>query len=74
MEREAFARARKFLNYSPVAKWVALAAAVGTGILYVALLAVLALYADLMISRGEILSFRCCPATKKRGSSRNGIR
>jgi len=67
VEREAFARARKFLNYSPVAKWVALAAAVGTGILYVALLAVLALYADLMISRGEILSFRALPSHEKAG-------
>ena len=31
MERAAFARARKFLNYYPFAKWSALVAAVGTG-------------------------------------------
>jgi ATP-binding cassette subfamily B protein len=57
VEREAFARVRRYLNYSPVAKWSALAAAVATGVLYVALLAVLGLFADLMVSRGEIPSF-----------------
>ena len=58
MEREAFARARRFLSYSPVAKWIALTAAVGTGIFYVALLVVLGLFADLIVSRGEIPAFR----------------
>jgi ABC-type multidrug transport system fused ATPase/permease subunit len=57
VEREAFARARKFLDYSPVAKWSALAAAVGTGVLYVALLVILGLFADLMVNRGQIPSF-----------------
>jgi ATP-binding cassette subfamily B protein len=56
VEREAFARARRFLTYSPWAKWSAQAAAVGTGIIYVALLVVLGLYADLMVSRGDIPS------------------
>jgi ATP-binding cassette subfamily B protein len=58
VEREAFARARRFLDYSPVAKWSALVAAVGTGVLYVALLVVLGLFVDLVVSRGEIPSFR----------------
>ncbi len=57
MEREAFARARRFLNYSPGAKWSAMVAGVGTGILYVALLVVLGLFADLMVSRGKIPAF-----------------
>ncbi len=66
MEREAFARARRFLDYSPVAKWSALIAAVGTGVLYVALLVVLALFVDLVVSRGEIPSFRdLSPAAKE---------
>jgi ATP-binding cassette subfamily B protein len=65
VEREAFARARRFLDYSPLAKWSALVAAVGTGILYVALLVVLALFVDLVASRGEIPSFRdLSPAAK----------
>ena len=58
MEREAFARARRFLNYSAVAKWLALTTAVATGVLYVALLVVLGLFADLIVSRGEIPLFR----------------
>jgi ATP-binding cassette subfamily B protein len=65
VEREAFARARRFLDYSPLAKWSALVAAVGTGVLYVALLVVLALFVDLVASRGEIPSFRdLSPAAK----------
>ena len=66
MEREAFARARRFLNYSPVAKWSALIAAVSSGILYVALLVVLGLFVDLVVSRGVIPSFRdLSPAEKE---------
>jgi ATP-binding cassette subfamily B protein len=65
VEREAFARARRFLNYSPVAKWSALVAAVCTGIFYVALLVVLGLFVDLVVSRGVIPSFRdLTPAEK----------
>jgi len=56
VERAAFARARRFLNYHPLARWAALTAAVATGALYVALLIVLGLYADLMVNRGEIPS------------------
>jgi ATP-binding cassette subfamily B protein len=58
VEREAFARARRFLNYSPVAKWSALLAAVSSGVFYVALLVVLGLFVDLVVSRGVIPSFR----------------
>jgi len=54
MGNPTFARARKFLNYNPLAKWLALTGAVGTGILYVALLLELGLFADLMVERGQI--------------------
>src|SRR5579862_9240044 len=54
----AFARARGFLNYHRVAKWSALAAAIGTAVFYVVLLMLLGLYADLIVNRGEIPSFR----------------
>ncbi|MFN4258111.1 MAG: ABC transporter ATP-binding protein [Gemmataceae bacterium] len=57
MERAAFARARRYLNYKPVAKWLALGSAVLTGVLYVALLMVLGLFADLMVHRGRMLTF-----------------
>jgi ATP-binding cassette subfamily B protein len=56
-ERAAFAKACAYLNYSPVAKWTAHVAAVGTGIVYVALLIVLWLFADLMVSRGRLPTF-----------------
>jgi ATP-binding cassette subfamily B protein len=58
VEREAFARAWRFLNYKPMAKWIALAAAVTTGILYIALLLLLSLFVDLLVQRGRIPSFR----------------
>ena len=35
VEREAFARAWRFLSYKPLAKWAALIAAVATAVLYV---------------------------------------
>src|ERR1700687_6114767 len=57
MERSAFARARSFLNYHPVAKWSSLAAAVGTSVLYVVLLVLLGLFADLIVNRGQIPAF-----------------
>jgi ATP-binding cassette subfamily B protein len=53
-QRAAFARARSFLNYHPVAKWSSLAAAVGTSILFVVLLMLLGLFADLVVNRGQI--------------------
>jgi ATP-binding cassette subfamily B protein len=63
--RAAFARARRFLNYHRVAKWSALAAAVGTGILYVALLIVLGLFADLMVNQGQIAAYLDLTSTRQ---------
>src|SRR5262249_29098834 len=40
------------------AKWAALLSGVGVGLLYVALLGCLWLFADLMVSRGHVPSFR----------------
>lgn len=54
MHPNSFARALRFLNYFPFSKWLALFAGVGTGILFVALLLVLALFTDLIVNRGEI--------------------
>jgi ATP-binding cassette subfamily B protein len=58
VEREAFARAWQFLRFKPVAKWTALTAAVLSGLLYVTLLMVLGLFADLMVYRGRIPAYR----------------
>jgi ATP-binding cassette subfamily B protein len=53
-ERSAFAKACAYLNYSATAKWLALASGVGTALVYVGLLAVLWLFADLIVNRGVI--------------------
>jgi ATP-binding cassette subfamily B protein len=53
-EQAAFAKACAYLNYRKYAKWTALTAAAGTGVVYVALLVVLWLFADLMVYRGRL--------------------
>lgn len=62
MEREAepsaFLRAWRYLNYNPTAKWAALLSGVGLGLLYIALLGCLWLFAELMVNRGQIPSFQ----------------
>jgi ATP-binding cassette, subfamily B, bacterial len=62
VEREAFARAWRFLSYRPAAKWAAVSAGVSTAVLYLFLLFVLGLYADLVVSQGRIPSFRALAA------------
>jgi ATP-binding cassette subfamily B protein len=54
MDNAAFARALRFLHYVPVAKWLCIACGAATAVLYVGLLLVLALFADLVVNRGEI--------------------
>jgi ATP-binding cassette subfamily B protein len=56
-ERAAFAKASVYLNYSPVAKWTAHLVAAGTGVVYVLLLMVLWLFADLIVSRGRLPTY-----------------
>ena len=54
MERSAFSRARDYLAYQPVAKWGAIFCAAISSVLYVVLLLLLGLFADLLVSGGEI--------------------
>lgn len=61
MKPNAFARARRFLNYYPTAKWLALSAACAAGLLYIALLLALGLFTDLLVNRGEIPCFANLP-------------
>ena len=62
MEREAepsaFLRAWRYLDYNPTAKWAALLSGVGLGLLTIALLGCLWLFAELIVNRGHIPSFR----------------
>jgi ATP-binding cassette subfamily B protein len=53
-ERTAFAKACGYLNYHPAAKWSAHVAAACTGLVYLGLLIVLWLFADLMVYRGHL--------------------
>jgi len=54
----AFSKACTYLNFNKKAKWTALGAAAGTGVLSVALLMVLWLFADLMVWRGRVPAAR----------------
>jgi ATP-binding cassette subfamily B protein len=53
-EPAAFAKACAYLNYRKAAKWTALTAGAGTGVVYIALLLVLWLFTDLMVYRGRL--------------------
>jgi ATP-binding cassette subfamily B protein len=53
-DHKAFAKAAAYLNYNPTAKWVSLIAGAGSALIYVGLLGVLWLFADLMVSRGRL--------------------
>jgi ATP-binding cassette subfamily B protein len=64
-ERKALSRADAYLNYHPTAKWLAYVAAVGTGVLYVGLLALLWLFADLIVHGGKIPAFRDLTAVEQ---------
>ncbi len=68
-ERNAFAKACAYLNYNATAKWLALAAGVGTALLYVGLLAVLWLFADLMVHRGLLPDFADLPERDRQAFS-----
>ena len=57
MHRAAFARARRFLSYHPVAEWTAIVASLLTAVTFIALLLLLTVFADLIASRGEVPSY-----------------
>jgi ATP-binding cassette subfamily B protein len=57
-ERTAFARAASYLNYRAAARATAYAAAAGSAFLLVLLLALLALFADVAVHRGQLPAFR----------------
>lgn len=57
MERSAFSRAWEYVKYARAARWSAVFGAALAGALYVALLMVLALFADLVASQGKIPNY-----------------
>lgn len=54
MQADAFRRARRFLQYNASATWGALLASISLGLVHVLLLALLGLFADLIIHQGRI--------------------
>lgn len=62
-ERDAFDKASAYLNYHAAAKWSAYAAAIATAVFFVGLLAVLWLFADLLVYRGQIPGYRALTHT-----------
>ena len=60
-QRTAFAKACAYLSYNRAAQWTAHAAGVGSCLVYVALLMVLWLFADLMVSRGRLPTYHDVP-------------
>ena len=56
MERQAFDRALEFFRHARAAAWVAVLFSLATTLLFVALLTVLSLFADLVVERGEVPS------------------
>jgi ATP-binding cassette subfamily B protein len=61
MDSAPFSRAARFLNYASPAKWLSIVCGVATALLFVALLLVLALFADLMVHRGDIPALHALP-------------
>src|SRR5437867_1173729 len=57
MDRSAFSRAWDYVAYAPLAKWLAIFGAAGSGASYAALIVLLALFADLIIGRGTMPTF-----------------
>lgn len=57
-ERTAFAKACSYLNYNALAARLAQVAGVGAGVFYVALLAVLWLFAELIVHRGQVPTYQ----------------
>ena len=57
VDRSAFSRAWAYVGYSPGYKWLAITGAALSGASYVLLLILLGLFADLLISRGQIPTY-----------------
>ena len=57
---------RRVLNYLPEAKWLALVSSVVSGLLYVVLLVILALFVELMVNQGSIPMFRPLAARREK--------
>ena len=61
MEPSALARVGSFLRYARPARWTAVLCGIATAVLYALLILLLALFADLLVTRGRIPNFAQLP-------------
>jgi ABC-type multidrug transport system fused ATPase/permease subunit len=62
---DTFAKACAYLSYSPLSKWTAYAAGALSGLIFIALLGILGLFADLMVERGKLPNFHDLPIAQQ---------
>jgi ATP-binding cassette, subfamily B, bacterial len=73
MDSTAFARARRFLSYHPVAQSLAIASSILTAVLFFALIVLLALFVDLVVNRGEVPSLVQLSAAERQAFERTAM-
>jgi ATP-binding cassette, subfamily B, bacterial len=71
MEPSAFSRVRSLFKYARPARWMAILAGVATAVLYAALVLLLALFVDLLVTRGRIPSFAQVTAREQETAARD---
>lgn len=65
MAIDGFLRARSFLRYARPARWTAIICGIATAVLYALLVLLLALFADLIVTRGRIPNFAQLPVREQ---------
>jgi ATP-binding cassette, subfamily B, bacterial len=71
MGPSAFARVRALLRYARPAQWTAIISGVATAVLYALLILLLALFADLLVTRGRIPTFAQLPVAEQEAVARD---
>ena len=66
MDSSAFSRVRSLLKYARPAQWTAIVSGVATAVLYALLILLLALFVDLLVTRGRIPNFAQLSVTEQR--------
>jgi ATP-binding cassette, subfamily B, bacterial len=65
MESSAFSRVRSLLRYARPAQWTAILCGIATALLYAFLVLLLALFVDLLVTRGRIPNFAQLPVEEQ---------
>jgi ATP-binding cassette subfamily B protein len=65
METNAFSRVRSLFRYTRPAQWTAILSGIATAVLYALLVLLLALFVDLLVTRGRIPNFAALPVREQ---------